>query len=215
MKAYSDIDKLLDRYWDGETTLEEERMLKEYFASTDVEERHLAAAALFRALREEQSLRSNATAKKVALRPAPYMWAGRVAAAAAVMLLSAGIWWWMQSWPESGTVSQEMVAQKAEQKIMKEPRVPSVSKEAPLPQVAQANVQPHHEVKKSGNTRLHHRPAPDDTPDPEAEKAMEEIKAALALVSSKIKKGRDEAAKGAIHLESIEKISKIRTDTDG
>ena len=37
---------------------------------------------------------------------------------------------------------------------------------------------------------------------------MEEIKAALALVSSKIRKGRQEAAKGAIHLESVDRIFK-------
>ena len=38
--------------------------------------------------------------------------------------------------------------------------------------------------------------------------AMEEIKAALALISSKIGKGRREAAKGAEHLDAVDKIFK-------
>jgi hypothetical protein len=42
----------------------------------------------------------------------------------------------------------------------------------------------------------------------EEEAAMAEIKAALALVSSKIRKGRQEAAKGAVHLESVDRIFK-------
>ena len=33
------IAELLDRYWEGETSLDEERQLKAYFASGDVDER--------------------------------------------------------------------------------------------------------------------------------------------------------------------------------
>ncbi len=44
---------------------------------------------------------------------------------------------------------------------------------------------------------------------------MAEIKAALALVSSKIGKGRREAAKGAIYLENVDKIFKKKPDTEG
>jgi hypothetical protein len=42
--------------------------------------------------------------------------------------------------------------------------------------------------------------------------AMEEIKAALALVSSKIRKGRQEAAKGAVHLETVDIMLKKKTE---
>jgi nitroimidazol reductase NimA-like FMN-containing flavoprotein (pyridoxamine 5'-phosphate oxidase superfamily) len=42
----------------------------------------------------------------------------------------------------------------------------------------------------------------------EAEKAYAEVKAALALVSSKLNKGRTEAAKNLNHLESLDKVFK-------
>jgi len=44
---------------------------------------------------------------------------------------------------------------------------------------------------------------------------MAEIKAALALVSSKLKKGRQEAAKGASHLDNVDKIFKKKKDSEG
>ena len=44
--------------------------------------------------------------------------------------------------------------------------------------------------------------------DAETAMAMAEIKAALALVSSKLDKGRSEAIKGASHLEAMDKVPK-------
>jgi len=41
------INELLDKYWQGETSLEEERSLRKYFASNDIDEEHLAFKPLF------------------------------------------------------------------------------------------------------------------------------------------------------------------------
>lgn len=43
----SNIQQILDRYWDGESTLEEEKSLKEYFLSENVHEDHLIFKDLF------------------------------------------------------------------------------------------------------------------------------------------------------------------------
>lgn len=42
------IDVLLNKYWDGETSLEEEQQLKMYFRNASVPEQHKEAAVLFR-----------------------------------------------------------------------------------------------------------------------------------------------------------------------
>jgi hypothetical protein len=44
----SKIDELLNRYWECETSLEEEQQLREYFDGSYIPERHKEAAALFR-----------------------------------------------------------------------------------------------------------------------------------------------------------------------
>jgi len=41
------IDDLLDKYWDGETSLEDEKSLRQYFCSNDIDESHLAYRDLF------------------------------------------------------------------------------------------------------------------------------------------------------------------------
>ena len=49
------IDTLLDRYWEGECTLEEERQLKAYF-SGPVAPEHRKYAPLFQAIASEQNI---------------------------------------------------------------------------------------------------------------------------------------------------------------
>ena len=41
------INELLEKYWEGESSLEQERVLREYFASDKVAEEHLQYAPLF------------------------------------------------------------------------------------------------------------------------------------------------------------------------
>ncbi|HNP19399.1 MAG TPA: hypothetical protein PKL31_13260 [Fulvivirga sp.] len=52
----SRIDKLLEKYWEGETSLEEEKELKDYFASGEVEARFNSVAPLFNYYKEEANV---------------------------------------------------------------------------------------------------------------------------------------------------------------
>lgn len=44
---YKKIDELLDKYWECQTSLDEEAILKEYFNSNNVNEKHSSVASLF------------------------------------------------------------------------------------------------------------------------------------------------------------------------
>lgn len=48
------IDELLNRYWECETTLEEEQQLRDYFLGNHLPEHHKEAAALFRYFSESK-----------------------------------------------------------------------------------------------------------------------------------------------------------------
>lgn len=202
MKNISDIQALLDRYWEGETTLEEERALKAYFASGQADERLATAAALFRALQEEQAVRFAKT-KVVEMQPRRYAWHGWAAAASVILLLSAGLWWWMT--PRETAPRQIALQTPAPES----PTSPPYVAEAKHDKIDSA---PKEQLRAPRKTR---RPAAKPAIDPETEKAMEEIKATLALVSSKIGKSRQEAAKGTIYLENVDKIFKKKPGSEG
>ena len=194
MSDYNKILALLDKFWEGETTLEEEGQLKSYFATDAVDERLRKYAPLFQALREEQAVQLN-KAKVVSLRPQQYQWQNWAVAASIIMLLSAGLWWLFSTPVEPTIIADkpniELPNNKSEETINPEPATPTLAAiEKPTPK----------------RKFYQKRRAPKPTISPEEEAAMEEIKAALALVSSKIRKGRHEAAKGASHLENIDKI---------
>lgn len=212
MKNFSDIQALLDRYWEGETTLEEERALKAYFASGDVDERLRAVAPLFQALREEQAIKAphlsddfkssdeyaRPKTKVMPPKPVHFSWQKLAAAASVALLLTAGLWWWAQ---REKPVSEQVVQQSpAQQEQISAPENPILEEnKTATTEEKQAPVFTQKTPPK------HKKPA---ALDPEEEQAMEEIKAALALISSKMKKGRQEAAKGAIHLENVDKVFK-------
>ncbi len=200
MKNFSDIQALLDRYWEGETTLEEERVLKAYFNSGEVDERLQAVAPLFQAIREEQNLQY-AKAKTVELRPVHFAWQKWAAAASVALLLSAGLWWNSR---QDDIVTEQVVQQATEQPTDVLPKKDPVLEENKIAETEASK--PAVKVKKEPFKR---KKSPAVQPlDPEEELAMEEIKAALALVSSKMKKGREEASKGAVHLENMDKVFK-------
>lgn len=50
-----DIDNILEKYFEGETSLEEERLLKSYFQSKDIASEHLIYAPIFQHLSNEQT----------------------------------------------------------------------------------------------------------------------------------------------------------------
>ncbi|MFN4256692.1 MAG: hypothetical protein ACK4Q5_16950 [Saprospiraceae bacterium] len=150
---YEQITALLERYWEGETSLEEERALKAYFAQPNVDARLQKFAPLFGAIRAEQSVQMIDSQKVVPMRASL---GGRIfrysAAASIALLLAAGTWWYAHP---------------------------------PQPKVDVATQE-------------------DTFDDPE--QAAAEIKAALALVSSKMRKGKKEAAKGLQKMEAVDKF---------
>lgn len=192
---YEEIQALLDRYWEGETSLDEERRIKAYFGSGPIDERLKPVAPMFQALREEQSVQLLRKGKVAPIRPQIYQWA---AAASVALLLAAG--WWMFS-------KEKETAPMAAQPVMEQPKltetpVPVPPEVTPLVEKNMAQVAP---VKKKA---IRKQPRPQPEIDPETAQAMAEIKAALALVSAKLDKGRNEAIKGATYLESVDKVPK-------
>lgn len=207
MKNFSDIQTLLDRYWEGETTLEEERILKDYFSTGPVDERLRAVAPLFQALRDEQSVQYTRMAQTAPLRPVQFSWQKMAAAAAVTLLLSAGAWWWAGT--EKNTSEQYAGQSPVQQKrpdTTIQPRQIDSNEQHLAQNRASQPTQPQKKYKPKYKKNILSKP------DPEAEMAMEEIKAALALVSSKIRKGKQEAAKGAVHLDNVDKIFKKKSE---
>lgn len=215
-----DIQDLLDRYWEGETTLEEERALKAYFASGKVDARFAAEAPFFQAVREEQSVQSPKINIAVQMPQQPRLAWYRMAAAAAVIgMIAIGGWWMVH---RSADDSQQVVQINAAPNV--QPVVPQAVPEA-TPQVAPPVETPTlavAEVKPKSKPRHHHhsnaRPIATlaSAPlDPETEKALMEVKAALALLSSKLNKGRHAAAKNLNQMETIEKYFKHKKESEG
>ncbi|PHN04461.1 hypothetical protein [Flavilitoribacter nigricans] len=100
---YQPIKDLLDRYFEGETTLEEEKQLRAYFTDGPVDKRLQPYAPLFQwAAREQEQQLELAKASQmidrierkesriVRLGTGPRLWILRVAA---VLALLVGMWW--------------------------------------------------------------------------------------------------------------------------
>lgn len=49
-----DIDKIIEKYFDGDTSLHEEETLRQYFQRTDIEDRHKQYAPMFNFFSEER-----------------------------------------------------------------------------------------------------------------------------------------------------------------
>lgn len=195
---YEEIQALLDRYWDGETTLEEERRIKAYFNSGHVDERLQSVAALFVALREEQTVQLTSKTKIAPMRPQLYQWA---AAASIALLVAAG--WWMFREDTPGTLvvlhtpPTEQPQATPDQELKVSPQS-LLAVEEKRPANIPANPRKNRPKQHKSNPEI----------DPETAQAMAEIKAALALVSAKLDKGRNQAIKGASYLETMEKVPK-------
>ena len=97
---YNHISKLLERYFEGETTVEEERMLRRYFTEEPVAEEHRPFAELFRffAAGRQEGYEGKITARTDLRAPEkkpakthrirPLFWR-----AAAVVAIAASAWW--------------------------------------------------------------------------------------------------------------------------
>lgn len=72
----SEIDKILERYFEGETSLQEEETLRSYFTQADVEDRHKMYIPLFSYLVEERNTANVVIEKPKRKRIPLYVWAG-------------------------------------------------------------------------------------------------------------------------------------------
>jgi hypothetical protein len=198
------IEVLLEKYWEGDTTLEEERLLKTYFASNEVAENLRLYAPLFQVLREEQTVQFSRQNAAADLKPAQYNWKPWAVAASLALLLSAGWWWSVQ--PDS---TQQYAA-----KTIETPAVhPAPKKEILAPGNTPVTSMSTLVAAVARKKRINAKPAKSPQINKEEEQAIAEIKAALALVSSKLSKGRREAAKGASHLDNVDRIFKKKKDS--
>jgi hypothetical protein len=197
------IEDLLNRYWDGETSLEEERELKAYFNSDDIAEQFRSVAPLFRAFREEQTVQLSQQTPIAPMRPVMYRtWPQLAVAASVALLIVAGMWLFFHgSTVVPGPATAQLVAP------VPQPDTQMVNVAPPntalmAQKTSKTNTNP--SLKKKNSRK---KPRQMDT-DEETELAMQEVKAALAILTSKLSKGRREAAKGAVHVEHLDRVFK-------
>lgn len=79
--SMEDIDKLLEKYFEGNTSLEEESMLRNYFRQSDIDESHRVYAPLFNFF---SSGRKEAAIEKKKRKIPLYVW---LSVAASILLL--------------------------------------------------------------------------------------------------------------------------------
>ncbi|MDR1089630.1 MAG: hypothetical protein LBL79_01025 [Prevotella sp.] len=80
----NDIDKLLEKYFEGETSSQEEKILRDYFLQAKIEDRHKAYKPIFNFFSEEM----NEISPKKKTNKSHFRWIG----IAAGILIIAGIW---------------------------------------------------------------------------------------------------------------------------
>lgn len=202
------LGELLDRYWDGETTLEEERLLKAFFADGDIPEAYQREATWFHNLQKEQRVQLPDTNRVVAPTTRHLGWYRLAAAAAVLALLTAGIWWWKA--PEASPAHPIATMPKEKQPAAPLAVAPPVMHQEPVvPQNTDKKVSRPPKNKTSQpqvETKIQPALAADTCDDPE--EALAEIKAALALVSSKINKSKHTLDKGLQEVEHVEVLVK-------
>ncbi len=219
MTNFKDIQALLDRYWEGETTLEEERTLRAYFNSNEVDSRLTQEISFFKALVREQTIQMQAQI------PMPLqvkhknlnLWR---TAAAAVLVLGLVAWWLQQPAAPSTapTVADTAPAVNTPQPaLIPNNPVPTATESNPVANLDEPAAKPKvKQVRHRKNTNINTAPPTPREPialTPEEEKAFAEVKAALALLSSKLSRGRKEAIKGAGHLDAFEKVPKAKLNS--
>ena len=86
----SDMDKLIDKYFEGETSLQEEKLIRQYFESGNIDDKHRAYAPMFGFFAEERQKVSPPARKKK--KPPFFVWAS--VAASLALVLSLRIFFW-------------------------------------------------------------------------------------------------------------------------
>lgn len=215
MKNTPNLQDLLDRYWEGETTLEEERWLKSFFASDAVPEQYRREAQLFRAMSAEQAVTMPAT-PSVHLPQRRFGWYS--IAATLALLLTAGMWWWSQPAATVQPPIARQEAQPAEQPTLEAPAspvaaLPETSPESVVTGRRQPGAKPKMRRTPKPEIRPEVSPETDTYEDPE--QALAEIRAILSLVSSKINKGKNTLEKGLREVDNVDILVKKSRETNG
>jgi ABC-type nickel/cobalt efflux system permease component RcnA len=203
---YEAIKELLERYWDGDTTLEEERQIKAYFAGTSIDTRLQSVAPMFGAIQAEQAVRTSGKALQLGAAPTMQVsykkwW---LAAASVALMISGSIWWYSQTVNETQmavapisiepeiSVSTPKTAETAIVNNTVTPVKPTITNRKRI-------VKPQLVAQQAPAIIVNAAPEAEDTYKT-PEEALEEVRAALALVSKKMKKGQEEAFK---YLEEV------------
>ncbi len=91
---FENIDQLLEKYWEGETNLQEEKELRAYFNANNIAERHKESASIFQFYKSESLIKmpeikseSNKVVQLKTARKKPFYFY-RIAAIGLVMLAS-------------------------------------------------------------------------------------------------------------------------------
>ena len=111
MKEYKDIEKLIEQYYNGDTSLEEELQLQTFFEGEEIPDHLRSYQDQFKAVRHMTEAKSNISddelfskiekeAVVIKMRPSVVTWAYRVAAAVALILT--GVWVGNQLKPDNG-----------------------------------------------------------------------------------------------------------------
>jgi len=205
---YAQIAALLDKYWEGETSIAEEQQLKQYFQAGNIDPRLQAFVPLFKAIAVEKALAFQGNVP-MQVRSRNLAWRNWTAAASVALIITAGGWWILHKPVEI----QNLV-------VVPTPIETPVTRINTLPDTNTIKSVPGLKRKPGIHKRFKAVMANRETPltpqeRAEAEKAYAEVKAALALVSSKLNKGRTEAAKNLNHLESLDKVFKKKKETTG
>jgi hypothetical protein len=204
---HAQIAALLDKYWEGETSLQEEQQLKQYFRTGPIDPSLQALAPLFQTLETEKHLMLNTSVQmKAKVRVLP--WRTWAAAASVALVLTAGAWWLMHKPVDNQTFVVTPPPTSA-QPLYPTPNTPQTDP-VPSPQHKPGKI-----LKRFKSLFAHQENRLTKKERIEADKAMQEVKAALALVSSKLNRGRSEASKNLNHLETIDKIFKKKKETTG
>lgn len=202
---HTQITELLDRYWEGETTLVEERRLRDYFTSGKIDDRFRDVAPLFMALHQEAGEVRAPQHLGAAIEPAPLrvtgfnVWKKYMAAAVLTGVIAIGGWMYFNGSDQSGR--QQIAATPTP--VMPQAETPEIQTQ-PVQQVAFAGTT----TTKKTIIKRPRKIRENQFSQEEALRAAEEIKAALALVSRKLNKGKVDAAKTLNKVEIVDQYFK-------
>ena len=231
------IDTLLDRYWEGECTLEEERQLKAYF-SGPVAPDHRKYTPLFQAIASEQNIQmrnaecgmrdeSGISNDNTQMPDETYHSAFRTphsalktfrtphsaffkyaALAAAFALLLIGYQYFSK---EKQQMTPGLATRQDTLKTEQPAPAPVVKAEAKTPLLSSISKPGESKKTFKFGFKKRHKNRSQEL-DPETRKALEEVKTALALVSRKMNKGSSKATKELNQMEHLDKLFKHRAE---